>query len=343
MMTAFVRPARHVAPFFLLMLAAVAAHSQQLPAGSNPNDVIISQGGVSVTMQDIDAYAQKIPQADRVGFFDNPKRIESVLMSLLLTKQLAAEARAQNIDQDVLVQKEMAQSADDVLARADMDHFRKSLTPPSFENLAKEYYVAHKSEFLVPGTINVKHVLVSNKERSEDEAKARIAEVETAAKANPEQFDALVEKYSDDPSKSDNQGLMEDAGSSKYVPPFVEAAKALKKPGQISPPVKTQFGYHVLKLVEHKPDVQRTFAQAHDELVAKLRNEYLDRQVADHMAQKRNQPIDADADLVAAVRTRFLPPGAALPSEQAAELNAEKIKKNVEADEQKRRAESGQH
>jgi len=266
-----------------------------------------------------------------------------VLMSLLLTKQLAAEARAQKIDQEVLVQKEMSQSADDVLARADMEHFRKSLTPPNFENLAKEYYVAHKSEFLVPGTINVKHVLVSNKERSEDEAKARIAEVESAAKSNPEQFDALVEKYSDDPSKSENHGLMEDAGSSKYVPPFVEAAKALKKPGQISPPVKTQFGYHVLKLVEHNPDVQRTFAEAHDELVAKLRTEFLDRQVADHMAQKRNQPIDANPDLVAAVRTRFLPAGAELPSEKAAELNAETLKKNIDPNEQKRRSENGQH
>lgn len=339
MMTAFARPARYAVPFFSLVFAAAAAHSQQLASG-NPSDVIISQGGVSVTMQDIDAYAQKIPEGDRVGFFDNPKRIENVLMSLLLTKQLAAEARAQKIDQDALVQKELSQSEDDVLARADMEHFRKSLTPPSFENLAKEYYLAHKSEFVVPGTINVKHVLVSNKERSEAEAKARIAEVESAAKANPEQFDALIEKYSDDPSKGDNHGLMEDAGSSKYVPPFVEAAKALKKPGQISPPVKTQFGYHVLKLVEHKPDVQRAFAQVHDELIARLRTEYIDRQVADHQAQKRNQPVDANPDLVAAIRTRFLPPGAELPSEKAAEANAEKAKNNAAAE---HRPDNGQH
>src|SRR5579871_6034384 len=120
MMTAFARPARHVAPLFSLIFAAAAAHAQQLPNGS-PNDVIISQAGVSVTMQDIDAYAQKIPEADRVGFFDNPKRIESVLMSLLLTKQLAAEARAQKLDQEALVQKEISQSDDDVLARADME------------------------------------------------------------------------------------------------------------------------------------------------------------------------------------------------------------------------------
>lgn len=319
------------------LCTGAAAFAQALPE----QDVVASQGGATVTLKDIDAYAQKIPEADRAGFFDNPKRIETVIMTLLLTKQLAAEARTQKIDQDPSVQLQMAQSADDALARADMDHFRKGLTLPSFDNLAKEYYVAHKSEFVQPGEIDVKHVLVSNKERGDDAAKARIGEVEAAAKTHPEQFDELVEKYSDDPSKSDNHGLMVDAGSEKYVPPFVEAAKALKKPGEISPVVKTQYGYHVLKLVERKADVQHTFAESREALIQKLRNEHIERLVTDHMAEKRNQPLDANADLVASIRTRFLPAGQKLPSEAAAEANAAAMQKAVEA-EQKKQAD-GKH
>jgi parvulin-like peptidyl-prolyl isomerase len=309
----------------LLSLAATAQETNGLPAG-----VIAKQGNVQVTMQDIDAYAQKIPEQERVGFFDSPARIQNVITNMLLQKQLAAEARAQNLDAQPLMKVEIEQAIDDALAREALTHYRKALKLPDLNALAQEYYLGHKSEFVTHGTITVKHVLVENKDRSDADAKARIEEVLTEARAHPETFDQLVEKYSDDPSKNDNHGVMEDAGSGKYVPPFVEAAKALKKPAEISPIVKTQFGYHILKLVERKPDVQRTFAQVHDELVEKLRGEYVDRETKDHINQLRGKPLDADPELVAQVRTRFLPKGGKLPSEVSQEQNEAALKQAQE-------------
>ena len=309
----------------LLSTAAMAQETSKLASG-----VVATQGNVQVTMQDIDAYAQKIPEAERVGFFDSPARIQNVITNLLLQKQLAAEARAQNLDAQPLVKVEIEQATDDALAREALVHYRKTLKLPDLNALAQEYYLAHKSEFVTPGVITVKHVLVANKDRSDADAKARIEEVLAEARAHPDQFDQLVEKYSDDPSKTDNHGVMENAGSSKYVPPFAEAAKALKKPAEISPVVKTQFGYHVLKLVDRKPDVQRTLAQVHDELVEKLRAEYVERETKDHVNQLRGKPLDANPDLVAAVRTRFVPQGGKLPSEASEELNAAALKQAAE-------------
>lgn len=304
---------------------ALAQQSSKLPDG-----VIAQQGGAQVTMQDIDAYAQRIPEADRAGFFDSPKRIESVIMSLLLQKQLAAEARAEKLDSDAGVKNQINLAIDDTLARAATEHFRKSLKQPDFEALAQEYYLSHKSEFVVHGAVDVEHVLVSNKERGDTEAKARVGEVEAAARAHPDQFAALVEKYSDDQSKKDNHGLITDAASGKTVGPFAEAAKALKKPGDVSPVTKTEYGYHVLKLVARKPDTQRSLADVHDALIEKLRNDFIERQTKDHSNELRGKPLDANPDLVAAVRTRFLPAGAKLPSELAEEANQAARKKAAE-------------
>jgi peptidyl-prolyl cis-trans isomerase C len=308
-----------------LWSAVMAQETHKLPDG-----VVAQQGNVQVTMQDIDAYAQKIPEAERVGFFDSPARIQNVILNLLLQKQLALEARSAHLETEPLVKVEIEQATDDALARVALAHYRKTLKLPDLNALAQEYYLAHKSEFLTRGTITVEHVLVSSKDRSDADAKARIDEVLAAARAHPEQFDALVEKYSDDPSKADNHGLMQDASSAKYVAPFVAAAKELKKPAEISPVVKTTYGYHVLKLVDRKPDVQRTFAEVHDELVERLRGEFVERESKDHVNQLRGKPLDADPELVAQVRTRFVPKGGKLPSEVSQELNEAALKQAAE-------------
>src|SRR5258708_4929285 len=76
-----------------LFATLAVAQNSNLPPG-----VIATQGGAQVSLQDIDAYAQKIPEKDRAGFFDSPKRIQGVIMNLLVQRQLAAEARAARLD-----------------------------------------------------------------------------------------------------------------------------------------------------------------------------------------------------------------------------------------------------
>jgi parvulin-like peptidyl-prolyl isomerase len=307
-------------------LAAGSSFAQQavLPPG-----VVARQGGVDVTLQDIDAFAQKVPEKDRAGFFDSPTRIQNLIVSMMLERQLATKVQADHADQDPLVQVRIQQAKEDVLASVAMENFRKQLKLPQLESLAHEYYTVHKEEFSVPGSVEVKHVLVSTKERSDDEAKARIGEVSATAHAHPDQFDALVEKYSDDASKSKNHGLIEDAASTKMVAPFAKAAAALKKPGEISPIVKTDYGYHVLTLVSRAASKQQTFAEAHDQLIAKLSQEWIEKQVKDYTDNLRAQPLDANPELVASLRTRFLPPGAVLPSDAAAAAREEAMKKKA--------------
>ena len=324
------RPLWNVAAASVLVWTSMIVSAQE--SSKLPPGIVARQNGAEISLQDVDAYAQKIPEADRPGFFDSPKRIESMITSMLLARQLAAEARAANLEADPDVKVQIHQATDDVLARAAMVHYRKTLKLPDFDTLAQEYYLSHKDKFVVHGVVNVKHVLVSTKERSDAEAKARIEEVAAAAHAHPHQFDTLVEKYSDDPSKQDNHGLIEDAASDKTVLQFSHAAAALKKPGEISPITQTDFGYHVLQLVSRKPDTQRTFADVRNELIGKLRREYIETQSTDHNSELRGKPLEADPDLVASIRTRFLPEGAKLPSEAAAEANAAKLKKASASD-----------
>lgn len=317
-----------------LLAGAAVAQNTTLPPG-----VVAEQNGAQVTLQDIDAYAAKISEKDRAGFFDSPKRIESTIMELLLKKQLAAQAHADKLDQDPGVQRQIQLSTENTLAGAQLEHYKASLKLPDFDELAREYYLAHKDEFVATGDVQVKHVLVSTKNRSDDEAKSRIGEVEASARAHPDQFDALVEKYSDDPSKTDNHGLIDEAASNKMAGPFAKAAAALKKPGDISPIVKTAFGYHVLKLVVHNPDKQKSFDEIRAGLVEKLRSDWVNQRMAQYTGDLRGKPLQASPDLVASLRTRYLPPGTVTPQE--AQEAAEKLAAQKQAAEKK--AEEAKH
>jgi len=297
---------------FMAVGLAQAVEEPKLP----PTTALASQGAAKLTLADIDAFVeQRISVKDRPGFFNSPKRIEDIILSQLVQKQLAAEARELKLDKDPLIEKQIAVVTDEVLARARMAMFRREMKIPEFTTLAEEEYTAHKEKYAEPDIFDVKHVLVSTKSRSAEEARKIADDVLQQAKDQAVQFDALVDKYSDDPSKSDNGGLMEDAGSNRYEKTFAEAARKLAKEGDLSSVIKTRYGYHVLKLIKRTAGKQKSFAEVKDQIIKQLHDDYIDKQVRGHTDNLRGNKLDANPDAVASLRTRYLPAGMELPQE----------------------------
>lgn len=291
-------------------ISAICAHAQQ-PASADakpaaPQAVIASQGGISLTFADMDTFAQHIPADKRAGFFNSPTRIDAVIGNLLVQKQLAAEARKAGMDRDPQAAADAEPANDEVLGKAWLQRFRAEVKVPDLGELAREHYMAHKEIYVSAGTLTVKDVSISTESRSEAEAQAIAATVEKKATANPDQFDALVEEYSDAPNKATTHGLLEQVDApGKYVEAFAAAAKALGKAGDISPVISTPGALHVIKLVERLPSQQLGFDAVKADIIKQQTNEYIDRQVQNHVDELRNQPMTADPEAVASLRTRY--------------------------------------
>jgi peptidyl-prolyl cis-trans isomerase C len=300
---------RRIASLCLLSCAAVAAVSFAADgpvAGAPPADsVIATQGTTTVTLGDVDAFASRIEEHQRPGFFNSPKRLETLVSNLLITRELAAEAQKEGLDKDPAVQAQIRIASEEILSKARMDKMRDSLKLPDFSKLAKEEYIGHKEKYVIPGKLDVRHVLIATDKHTDDEAKTIADDVHKQAAANPADFDALVEKYSEDASKAANHGLMPDVNPKRYAPPFAAAAAALKVPGEISPVVKTKFGYHVLKLVARTSDTPQTFDQVQTQITEQLRTDYINKQLSAHTDALRNAHIDANAALIASLRDRY--------------------------------------
>ncbi len=104
---------------------------------------------------------------------------------------------------------------------------------------------------------SVRHILITTEERSDEEAK-KLAEELAERLRNGEDFAALAKEYSEDPGSVENGGLYEEVSINEWVPEFKEAAATLEI-GTISDPVKTDYGYHVMKVEDRK---ELTFEEA---------------------------------------------------------------------------------
>lgn len=278
-------------------------------AAKDAKTVVASQGGVEVTLGDIDAFVQRIPENDRAGYANSPKRLETMIRNMLVQKQLAAEAVKNGLDKKPEIQQQVAMATMETLSRVRLTEFRENLKEPDFATQAEERYLANKDVYTVHGEITVEHVLISAEKHDQKKAYELAAEVERQAKAKPDDFAKLVEKYSEDESKAQNQGRIVDAGSQNYAEAFAEAARKLKTPGEISPIVTTPFGLHVLKLVERKPDILPPYEKLSSKIIKELRAQWLEGQIRGHTDDIRNRPMDANADAVMSLRTRYLKPG----------------------------------
>lgn len=110
--------------------------------------------------------------------------------------------------------------------------------------LKKEYDKADKSQFT---TASVRHILISTESRKPEEAK-KLADTLVARLKKGEDFAKLAKENTDDPGSKETGGLYENANVNDWVPEFKQAALTQKINVISDPPVKTNFGYHIIRV-----------------------------------------------------------------------------------------------
>lgn len=208
-----------------------------------------------------------------------PPNIDTLVRDKVVTDEILtqeAERRGLSASVDFKQQMELARQGILIgLLSSDLDKTGKI----SDAEIQKEY---DRLKAQQSGTeYRARHILVEK----EDDAKKLIAELKAGAK-----FEDLAKKNSKDPGSAENGGDLDFASATAYVPEFSQAMVKLKK-GEVTPePVKTQFGYHVIRLddtrpakfpplAEVKPQLEQRLSQQkattfRDELRAKAKTDY---------------------------------------------------------------------
>jgi peptidyl-prolyl cis-trans isomerase C len=142
------------------------------------------------------------------------------------------------------------------------------------EEETKAYYDGHPEMFIQPESVRARHILIKVDPKAADTEKAaarkKIEEIQKKLKEGGA-FEALAKELSEDPSR--NQGG--DLGyftKGRMVKPFEEAAFSLPV-GQVSPIVETAFGYHLIEVLDRKPEAKTSYEEAKERIQQVLKNE----------------------------------------------------------------------
>jgi len=229
------------------------------------NGVAIPQSRIDVMNKELTAQGQP----------DNPERQNAVKEELVNREVLAQAAVKRGLDKnpDVQAQIDMARQA--VLVRALFENEVKQ-NPISDADLQKQYEQFKGS--MGQNEYKVSHILVDK----EDEAKAIIAELNRGG-----DFAKIAKEKSKDPGSKENGGDLDWGPSARYVKPFADAVQSQPK-GKISAaPVKTDFGYHVIRVDDVRPLKVPEFAELKEQFRQRAQQQQIQKMVMDLRAKAK--------------------------------------------------------
>lgn len=266
----------------LIVLLLISAYSKADDNTASDLDILAQRGKGTVTQDEFAARADRIPADVRQPTLRNAKRLEDVINNLLLRAQLAADAREAGFDKQAIVKDRMQLAAEHELADAWLQHYIDMQPPADYEQLARENFLLRKESTFSSPEIDVSHILISTKERSNEDALAIATDIKGQLTENPALFGEMVAKFSEDPSASSNHGSFTKVQKGQMVKPFEDVAFAMQ-PGEISRPVKTEFGYHVIRLDALIPPKKQEFEDLKPQLIETERKKHEDRIRRDYL------------------------------------------------------------
>ena len=285
---------------FLSMVAAIgpiAAQEAQPTAGATtgqpappaaappPDTVVAIVNGKKVTRADVIASAQTLPAEyqSKIGAIF-PALIDR-LVDLTL---LAEEGRKQNLQDDAEVKARIEQITNQVIQEVVI---RRHLARAMTEDAIRARYERFVAEQPAQTEIRASHILVA----TEEEAKQIIKQLEGGA-----DFAAIAKEKSTDPSAKQNGGDLGYFTAGDMVPEFSKAVLAMEKGESSKAPVKSQFGWHVIKVVDKRPKAPPTLEEGRSHIEELLSSELLTAYLASLRSTAQVQKFNPDGTPIAA-------------------------------------------
>lgn len=282
------------AGFVLLPQALVA----QTPTAQG---VIATIGGKPVTEKDLDLAYEELASSLPPQVSDAQKKdyALSYLADLKAGAQAAIEAK---LDQSEDYVRRLAYAKEKLLLEAYLAlETKKQVTEEKMRKLYDDSIKAMKPEM----EIKARHILVP----TEQEAKDIAAKLKSGV-----DFAKLAQEFSKDPGSGKEGGDLGWFTTDRMVPEFGEAASKMK-PGQVSDPVKTQFGWHIIKVEEMREKKPPTFEEVKDQV-----QQFLERQVQTDIISKLRATVKVEKKDAPAAAAPAAPaaPAPAAPAAPAA-------------------------
>lgn len=222
--------------------------------------ILAKVGELTVTEAEVNEFIATLGQ--RGAAYNNPEGRKAVLSQLINNKLFLQDARRNLYEGEAAFREQLAKLKEGMLINYAGEKAIASARVDETETRA--YYDENKAQFATEETVNASHILV----KTEEEAKEILAKIN----AGEITFENAAKEYSSCPSK-DNGGNLGDFGRGQMVPEFDSAVFSMTEGEISSAPVKTQFGYHLIKLVKKNESKPMEYSEVREDIKNMLLNE----------------------------------------------------------------------
>ncbi len=202
---------------------------------NNEAKVLATVGGKPITEMDVEMMLMQMGQ--RASAYNNPQGRAMILEQLINSKLFLMDAQKNLYEREPAFKEQFNKVKEEMLSRYAVQKAVERVRVTDEE--AKKYFEENPDQFAPQATFNASHILVETEEQA--------AEIAEQIKSGELTFEDAAMQFSSCPSKQ-NGGSLGEFGHGQMVPEFEAACEALEE-GELSAPVQTQFGWHLIKLV----------------------------------------------------------------------------------------------
>ncbi len=256
----------YLASRIILTLAVTCSSPTVLAEPNSP--VILKSKNIEITEAMLEEALEAIPLENRAGITTVPKRMAEMLKGMLLNKTLVKEARESGLDKSPQVTAEIAAASEAIIAKARLNEFEKQIVVPKYENSAREQYITQAEKYTIASDIDTSHILFKTQCRSEAEALRLATELRSKIEGGKSFEEAAIE-LSEDNSVKKNKGNLGTLPANSLAKSYSAAAQTLKI-GEISKPIISEFGVHLIRLNKIAPGRKLSFDEAKGSIIAEM-------------------------------------------------------------------------
>lgn len=265
---------------------------------------VVIAGNATLTEADLQAHVESIPERDRAAFVNSPRRVADTAEQQTRQEQLAQAGLDAGLLDDPVRSAQIYRAAVEKLATWQMEQVIEARKLDDYEQQGRELFLSNPDRFREPPTFSFTHLLVGVAERSEVAAMRQVlALVDQLAEGAD--FEALVVEHSEDGTVEENRGRYESVPAERLDENFARALRELE-PGEISGPVRSRFGWHIIRLDEIHQGSVKDWEAAREEAMKLAEQRHADRIREAYMQElTAGQRPDIAPDLVRRLQQKY--------------------------------------
>lgn len=258
-------PSRRLLPLLPLVLLCSAAAAQ---------DIVGKMGSVELHASEIKPIIEAQPPEARRQLAADPAQLERMVKNELVRKAVLAEAKQKGWDKRPELQPLMERARDQVIVGAYVSNVARPAEGYPSEEELKQFYETNKAQLQAPAQYQIAQIFLPAPEGTDkaraDEAARKINDLGARLAKSAGDFARLARENSAHKESAEKGGEIGWIGEDQMVAEIRRAVVKMNK-GNISPPVKSAAGWHLIKLMDKRPPALRPLAEVRGNLVAAMR------------------------------------------------------------------------